>query len=112
MTMQDTTTPIGKNADNLSAGADSQSKGKARSTKKVDRAHLISTPGYYRRAWRTLRHDNVAMASLILSVILLIFSFGAPAIASLTGNNYAIGDLTNFLTPWLQSWEHPLVLGN
>ena len=68
----------------------------------------MSTPGYYKRAWRTLRHDKIAMSALILSAILMVFSFGAPVISAITGNDYATGDLRNFLQPWFQGWDHPL----
>lgn len=69
---------------------------------------LRSTPGYYTRAWRTLRKDKVAMASLVLCILLLVFSFGAPIVAKIVGHDYATGDLRNVLKPWFYSWEHPL----
>lgn len=73
-----------------------------------DRAVLMSTPGYYRRAWRTLKRDKVAMSALVLSFVLIAFSFGAPIISAITGNDYATGNLRNFLQPWFQNWEFPL----
>ncbi len=73
-----------------------------------DRDVLHSTPGYYKRAWRTLRRDKVAMVSLYVCVFMLIFSFGAPIIARITGHDYATGNLADYLKPWFQTWEHPL----
>jgi len=48
------------------------------------------------------------MSSLVLSFLLLVFSFGAPVVSAITGHDYATGDLTNFLTPWMQTWDYPL----
>ncbi len=107
MSLQDTNTPIAK-AEPLSGATDSPSGRRDRSGLAIDRSTLVSTPGYYWRAWRTLRHDSVAMSSLVLSMILLAFSFGAPIVSALTGNDYATGDLTNFLTPWFTNADHPL----
>lgn len=72
------------------------------------RDHLRSTPGYYARAWRSLKHDKVAMVSLGVCVFMLAFSFGAPIIAWITGNDFATGNLRNILMPWFQSWDHVL----
>jgi peptide/nickel transport system permease protein len=72
------------------------------------RDKLQSTPGYYARAWRTFRHDKVAMAALVLSVLLLVFSFGAPLISWITGNDYATNDLRNQLLPWFANSDHIL----
>lgn len=73
-----------------------------------DRSVLRSTPGYYRRAWRTLRRDRVAMVSLYTCAFMLIFSFGAPLIARIVGHDYATGNLADYLIPWFQTWDHPL----
>ena len=73
-----------------------------------DRSVLRSTPGYYRRAWRTLRRDRVAMASLGVCVLMLCFSFGAPIVAKIVGHDYATGNLADYLMPWFQTWDHPL----
>lgn len=108
MSIQDTSTPLTDDSRTLAGASEPPTNRKSRSVGTVDRSTLVSTPGYYRRAWRSLRRDKVAISSLVLSAFLLVFSFGAPIISYLTGNDYATGDLTNFLTPWLQSWEHPL----
>ena len=66
----------------------------------LDRSALRSTPGFYRRAWRRFRKDRVAMAALVLGIMILIFSFGAPIVSQLTGYDYATGDLRkNLLAP-------------
>jgi peptide/nickel transport system permease protein len=106
--MQDTSKSFGTDAGNLASAAEPSTKRNAGASIPVDRTKLTSTPGFYRRAWRTLSHDKVAMSSLVLSAILLIFSFGAPVVSAITGHSYALGDLTNYLVPWLQTWEHPL----
>ncbi|MBA2467850.1 MAG: ABC transporter permease [Chloroflexia bacterium] len=108
MSTQDTTRPIAKGAEPLAGAPENLPEGKVQPAKVGDRSTLLSTPGYYKRAWRSLRRDRVAMSSLVLSVLLVIFSFGAPVISALTGNDYATGDLTNFLTPWFTTLEHPL----
>jgi ABC-type dipeptide/oligopeptide/nickel transport system permease subunit len=72
------------------------------------RSVLHSTPGYYRRAWRSLRRDNVAMVSLVVCVVMLIFSFGAPLVSRIVGHDYQTGNLADYLIPWFQTWDHPL----
>jgi peptide/nickel transport system permease protein len=113
MTMQNQTDAITKDRpDRLAPPANSRTPKDATKSQgsiaAADRSVLMSTPGYYRRAWRTLRRDKVAMSALILSAVLMIFSFGAPVISAITGYDYATGDLRNFLQPWFQSWDHPL----
>jgi ABC-type dipeptide/oligopeptide/nickel transport system permease subunit len=73
-----------------------------------DRSVLRSTPGYYKRAWRTLRRDKVAMVSLYVCIFMLLFSFGAPIVSRITGHDYATGNLADYLKPWFQTWDHPL----
>ncbi len=73
-----------------------------------DRSQIHSTPGYYRRAWRSLRRDRVAMISMGVCIFVLVFSFGAPIVSRIVGHDFATGNLRNYLMPWLSSWEHPL----
>lgn len=114
MTMQDQTDAVTENRrDRLAPPADSRQAEESPNTGQspiaaADRSVLLSTPGYYRRAWRTLRRDKIAMAALVLSAVLMVFSFGAPVLAAITGSDYATGNLRNFLQPWFQSWDHPL----
>lgn len=63
------------------------------------RAKLHSTPGFYTRAWRKLRRDKLAMFALVLSVIIIAFSFGAPIVSMITGHNYETGNLRTILKP-------------
>ncbi|MEJ7837390.1 MAG: ABC transporter permease [Thermomicrobiales bacterium] len=64
-----------------------------------DRTNLHSTPGFYSRAWRKLRRDKLAMTALIVSAIILVFSFGAPIVALFTGYDYQTGNLRTILQP-------------
>ena len=63
----------------------------------IDRTHLYSTPGFYRRAWVRYRKDKVAMVALVIAVFILAFSFGAPVVSMMTGYDYATGDLRKTL---------------
>ncbi len=74
----------------------------------ADRSVLRSTPGFYTRAWRSFRHDKVAMAALVLSIIMLIFAFGAPLVSKMVGTDYRTISLRDqFMDPF-QTWRHPL----
>ncbi|MBA2277086.1 MAG: ABC transporter permease [Chloroflexia bacterium] len=69
------------------------------------RGRLRSTPGFYRRAWRRLRRDKVAMVSLGICVFILLFAFGAPVVSQITGHSYERGDLrSNLLAPGSDSY--------
>jgi peptide/nickel transport system permease protein len=48
------------------------------------------------------------MAALFMTILLLIFSFGAPVVAAITGNDYATGNLRNYLAPAFQDSQFPL----
>ena len=64
------------------------------------RATAHGTKGFYRRAWDKLRQDKIAMVALIVAVLLVIVSFGAPLISRyVTGYDYATGDLRATLLP-------------
>lgn len=63
------------------------------------RTKLHSTPGFYRRAWRKLYRDKVAMVALVVSTLILVFSFGAPVVAMITGHSYETGNLRTILKP-------------
>lgn len=70
-----------------------QPEGRKSKSGALDRSHLVSTPGFYARAWRRLRKDKVAMVSLVVAAFILLFSFGAPVVSMMTGYDYATGDL-------------------
>ena len=75
----------------------------------LDRSVLRTTPGFYARAWRTLRRDKVAMCAMGMCVVPLLFSFGAPLVARATGYDYATGNLRTFLLPPMENgWDHVL----
>jgi peptide/nickel transport system permease protein len=64
-----------------------------RDDRALKRTKLTSSPGFYTRAWRRLRKDKVAMVSLVVAILILLFSFGAPVVSMLTGYDYATGNL-------------------
>ncbi|HWV23951.1 MAG TPA: hypothetical protein VNZ58_07160, partial [Thermomicrobiales bacterium] len=64
---------------------------------RADRNLLKKTPGYYARGWHKLRKDKTAMVSLVLTVIILCFSFGAPIVSKMTGFDYMTGDYSQIL---------------
>lgn len=74
----------------------------------TERDNLKKSRSFYGRAWGTLKKDKVAMTALVISVILIVFSFGAPIVARLTGHDYATGDLRNQLLPPFKSSDHIL----
>lgn len=73
-----------------------------------EREQLKRSKSFYQRAWRTFRHDKVAMTALCVSVLILIFSFGAPLVSMLTGHSYAKGDLRLQLLAPFQTSDHIL----
>lgn len=82
---------------------------KGSSSTALDRNMLRTTPGFYARAWRTLRRDKIAMFSMGICAVLLLFSFGAPLVARATGYDYATGNLRTFqLPPFENGWDHVL----
>lgn len=62
-----------------------------------ERNVLKKTPGFYARAWGKLRRDRTAMVSLVLTIIILAFSFGAPVVSRITGFDYMTGDYSQIL---------------
>lgn len=64
-----------------------------------DRDKLKENPGFYTRAWRRLRKDRVAVASLIGLVLIIIFALAAPLIESWTGHPYTSTNLRAALVP-------------
>lgn len=85
----------------LASQAVSDTRGKARAADQgvLDRSNLVSTPGYYRRAWRRLRKDKIAMVALGVGIFILLFSFGAPVVAMITGHSYDHGNYAKVLSP-------------
>src|SRR5699024_4645216 len=75
---------------------------------RADRNVLKKTPGFYARAWKKLRKDKTAMISLALTVIILLFSFGAPVVSSFTGFDYKTGDYSQILKGPFENGENIL----
>ncbi|MGC4107141.1 MAG: ABC transporter permease [Thermomicrobiales bacterium] len=73
-----------------------------------DREHLKKSRSFYGRAWGSFKRDKVAMVALAISVILIVFSFGAPIVAMITGHDYATGDLRSQLLPPFKTSDHIL----
>ncbi len=74
-----------------------------------EREQLKQSKSFYQRAWRTFRHDKVAMTAMCISVIIVLFSFGAPIVSMLTGHSYAQGNLRlQLLAPFA---NHDYLLG-
>lgn len=54
----------------------------------ADRDKLKETPGFYTRAWRRLRKDRVAIISLVVLALIVIFALAAPLIEQWVGVDY------------------------
>jgi peptide/nickel transport system permease protein len=67
----------------------------------LERAQLRATPGPWRRAWRRLRRDPVAMAGLAIFAAIVLFALSADLISRATGHTYWQGELRDqFLPPF------------
>ena len=65
----------------------------------LSRAHLRATPGPYRRAWRRLRRDRVAMAGLVVFAAIVLFALAADLLATASGHSYWQGELRDQYLP-------------
>jgi ABC-type dipeptide/oligopeptide/nickel transport system permease subunit len=101
---QQTTTTIEQ-----AAPAEPRSFGSLRGS---ERDILKESPGFYTRAWRKLRRDKIAIFALILTVIILIFSFGAPIVSRITGQYAINGNYAAVLRPPFESSENILGTDN
>ena len=79
---------------------------------RLGRETLRESPGFYTRAWRKLRRDRIAMVALVLTVLILAFSFGAPLVSALTNNDPIQGNYTAVLRPPFESSDYPLGTDN
>ena len=60
----------------------------------LERGRLRATPGFYKRAWRRLRRDKVAMVGLVIVVLMVLFSLSAGLISEyVTGYSYSQNNL-------------------
>ncbi|MGH2600902.1 MAG: ABC transporter permease [Dehalococcoidia bacterium] len=71
---------------------------RAASLAALDRGRLRSTPGLYRRAWRRFRQNHVAMVSLAILTLIVLFVAGADAVSELTGFTSSENHLDKKLT--------------
>ncbi len=85
------------------AGAE-QTTGASRprlAAERLDRLQARATVGLWRRAWRRLRRNRVAMAGLVVTVAVVLFALAAGLIARLVGQQYWEGQLRDqFLPPF------------
>jgi peptide/nickel transport system permease protein len=64
---------------------------------RLGRTVVRATPGIYRRAWRRFRADHLAVASLVVVVVIVVFALGAPLVSKATGFTYAENHLPDKL---------------
>ena len=64
-----------------------------RSTAAAQREQLQETPGFYTRAWRQLRRDKVAIISMVVLALIVVFALSAPLIEDWTGHPYTSTNL-------------------
>jgi peptide/nickel transport system permease protein len=77
-----------------------------------DRNVVTESPGFYVRAWRKLRRDKIAIIALVVTVLIFLFSFGAPIVSRLTGQDYQTGNYAAVLRPPFESSENILGTDN
>lgn len=63
----------------------------------AERNVLLSTPGFWTRAWRRFRRNKVALVALLLMGVIILFVMSAPLIARGTGFGYEETQLRNTL---------------
>lgn len=97
-----------------SATKTDQSTGDANRSRKfaslgaADRETLKETPGFYKRSWRRLKKDHVAVISLVVLGLIVLFALGAPLIERVTGLNYQSTNLRAALLPPGSTYEDPI----
>lgn len=77
-----------------------------------ERDTIKESPGFYTRAWRKLRKDTLSMIALGVTIIIVIFSFGAPLVAKLTGFDYMTGNYAQVLVGPFENGENILGTDN
>lgn len=73
----------------------------------ADRDNLKETPGFYLRSWRRLKKDRIAIISLIVLALIVIFALAAPLIESWVGVTYSKTNLRAALLPPGATFENP-----
>jgi len=79
---------------------------------RLSRDTLKESPGFYTRAWRKLRRDKTAMIALGLTIVIMLFSFGAPVVSRITGQDYQTGNYAAVLRSPFESSENVLGTDN
>lgn len=74
----------------------------------ADRDALKETPGFYKRSWRRLKKDRVAVVSLIILGLIVLFALGAPLLERMTGLNYQSTNLRAALLPPGSTYTDPI----
>ena len=65
----------------------------------ADRDKLKETPGFYKRSWRRLKKDRVAIISLVGLALIVLFALAAPLIERWIGVDYQRTNLRAALLP-------------
>lgn len=74
----------------------------------ADRDTLKETPGFYTRSWRRLKKDRIAIISLVVLGLIVIFALGAPLIERMTGLTYQGTNLRAALLPPMSTYVDPV----
>jgi ABC-type dipeptide/oligopeptide/nickel transport system permease subunit len=74
----------------------------------ANRDKLRENPGFYTRAWRRLRKDKIAIISLIILALIIIFALAAPIIENVVGVSYQKTNLRAALLPPGASYADPV----
>lgn len=74
----------------------------------ANRDKLKENPGFYTRAWRRLKRDKVALASLVGLAIIVIFALAAPLIENWIGVSYSKTNLRAALLPPFSTYVDPV----
>lgn len=73
---------------------------------------LKESPGFYTRAWRKLRKDRLSIVALMVTALIVLFSFGAPVVSRLTGFDYMTGNYAQVLIGPFKNGENLLGTDN
>ena len=84
--------PIGPGAAGKSAGT--------RGLSRLERAGTQKSPSYLTRAWRRFRRNRLSMVAMVVFILMVCFSFGAPLISKyVTKQSYEGQSLLTKFTP-------------
>ena len=64
------------------------------SQSRLERASLKKSPGYAQRAWRRFRRNKLSVAAMVVFILMILFSYGAPLISRfVTKQDYSAQNL-------------------